>query len=111
MKLLFATSLFVFLFLTSLSFAKLMPPAPPPFAKPRPPSPATIPPPSPSNVSVVKSVGRDVQRQERKIGASSTVGYAACQECKCVPSGTFGNKSECPCYRDKLNSKGHPKCP
>ncbi|KAG6397215.1 hypothetical protein SASPL_143381 [Salvia splendens] len=34
-----------------------------------------------------------------------------CEECKCVPSGTFGNKSECPCYRDKLNSKGNPKCP
>ncbi|EEF37457.1 peamaclein [Ricinus communis] len=34
-----------------------------------------------------------------------------CAECKCVPSGTYGNKSECPCYRDKKNSKGNPKCP
>ncbi|XP_062101868.1 peamaclein-like [Humulus lupulus] len=34
-----------------------------------------------------------------------------CQECSCVPSGTYGNKSECPCYRDKLSSKGTPKCP
>lgn len=34
-----------------------------------------------------------------------------CQQCTCVPSGTYGNKSECPCYRDKLNSKGKPKCP
>ncbi|KAL8058717.1 hypothetical protein ABFX02_03G038100 [Erythranthe guttata] len=34
-----------------------------------------------------------------------------CNECKCVPSGTYGNKHECPCYRDKKNSKGHPKCP
>ncbi|XP_057425253.1 peamaclein [Lotus japonicus] len=34
-----------------------------------------------------------------------------CQECKCVPSGTYGNKHECPCYRDKLNNKGKPKCP
>ncbi|PPS19681.1 hypothetical protein GOBAR_AA00900 [Gossypium barbadense] len=34
-----------------------------------------------------------------------------CQECKCVPSGTYGNKSECPCYRDKKNSKHQPKCP
>ena len=34
-----------------------------------------------------------------------------CQECKCVPSGTYGNKHECPCYRDKKNSKGKPKCP
>ncbi|KAG6595002.1 Snakin-1, partial [Cucurbita argyrosperma subsp. sororia] len=34
-----------------------------------------------------------------------------CQQCKCVPSGTYGNKSECPCYRDKLNSKGKSKCP
>ncbi|XP_060969942.1 peamaclein-like [Cannabis sativa] len=34
-----------------------------------------------------------------------------CKACKCVPSGTYGNKSECPCYRDKLSSKGTPKCP
>ncbi|KAK9670306.1 hypothetical protein RND81_13G193000 [Saponaria officinalis] len=34
-----------------------------------------------------------------------------CQKCNCVPSGTFGNKHECPCYRDWLNSKGKPKCP
>ncbi|KAJ9177331.1 hypothetical protein P3X46_012564 [Hevea brasiliensis] len=34
-----------------------------------------------------------------------------CKQCKCVPSGTYGNKSECPCYRDKKNSKGTSKCP
>ncbi|XP_019182161.1 PREDICTED: peamaclein-like [Ipomoea nil] len=34
-----------------------------------------------------------------------------CEACKCVPSGTYGNKSECKCYRDKLNSKGKSKCP
>ncbi|KAI4318767.1 hypothetical protein MLD38_032436 [Melastoma candidum] len=34
-----------------------------------------------------------------------------CEECRCVPSGTYGNKHECPCYRDKRNSKGRPKCP
>ncbi|KAG9160937.1 hypothetical protein Leryth_008744 [Lithospermum erythrorhizon] len=34
-----------------------------------------------------------------------------CAECKCVPSGTYGNKHECACYRDKKNSKGKPKCP
>ncbi|KAK6916359.1 Gibberellin regulated protein [Dillenia turbinata] len=34
-----------------------------------------------------------------------------CEQCKCVPSGTYGNKHECPCYRDKKNSKGKPKCP
>ncbi|EYU29123.1 hypothetical protein ABFS82_05G118900 [Erythranthe guttata] len=34
-----------------------------------------------------------------------------CAACNCVPSGTYGNKSECPCYRDKLNSKGKSKCP
>ncbi|KZV19780.1 gibberellin-regulated protein 10 [Dorcoceras hygrometricum] len=33
----------------------------------------------------------------------------ACDEC--VPSGTYGNKDECPCYRDMKNSKGNPKCP
>ncbi|XP_052189883.1 peamaclein-like [Diospyros lotus] len=34
-----------------------------------------------------------------------------CEKCHCVPSGTFGNKDECPCYRDMKNSKGKPKCP
>nr|GLL39014.1 peamaclein-like [Ipomoea trifida] len=34
-----------------------------------------------------------------------------CNKCNCVPSGTYGNKSECPCYRDMVNSKGKPKCP
>ncbi|XP_010547967.1 PREDICTED: peamaclein [Tarenaya hassleriana] len=34
-----------------------------------------------------------------------------CRDCKCVPSGTSGNKHECACYRDKLSSKGTPKCP
>lgn len=34
-----------------------------------------------------------------------------CEECKCVPSGTYGNKHECPCYRDMISSKGKPKCP
>ncbi|KAK6129879.1 hypothetical protein DH2020_036397 [Rehmannia glutinosa] len=34
-----------------------------------------------------------------------------CASCNCVPSGTYGNKSECPCYMNKLNSKGKPKCP
>ncbi|KAJ0266695.1 Gibberellin-regulated protein 10 [Hirschfeldia incana] len=36
-----------------------------------------------------------------------------CEKCDdhCVPSGTYGNKDECPCYRDMKNSKGQPKCP
>ncbi|XP_076908558.1 peamaclein-like [Bidens hawaiensis] len=34
-----------------------------------------------------------------------------CEECQCVPSGTYGHKDECPCYRDKKNSKDEPKCP
>ncbi|XAR52890.1 hypothetical protein NMG60_11021215 [Bertholletia excelsa] len=34
-----------------------------------------------------------------------------CARCKCVPSGTDGNKQQCPCYRDMVNSKGKPKCP
>ncbi|KAL8485561.1 hypothetical protein ACS0TY_027741 [Phlomoides rotata] len=34
-----------------------------------------------------------------------------CDKCHCVPSGTYGNKDECPCYRDMKNSKGEPKCP
>nr|ACU13365.1 unknown [Glycine max] len=34
-----------------------------------------------------------------------------CGKCNCVPSGTYGNKHECPCYRDMKNSKGKAKCP
>ncbi|WOG90751.1 hypothetical protein DCAR_0309995 [Daucus carota subsp. sativus] len=34
-----------------------------------------------------------------------------CEACHCVPSGTYGHKDECPCYRDMKNSKGKPKCP
>ncbi|XP_027162777.1 peamaclein-like [Coffea eugenioides] len=34
-----------------------------------------------------------------------------CGKCKCVPSGTHGNKHQCPCYRDMKNSKGKAKCP
>ncbi|KAL7156905.1 hypothetical protein ABFS83_02G040500 [Erythranthe nasuta] len=34
-----------------------------------------------------------------------------CDKCKCVPSGTYGNKHQCPCYRDMRSSKGKPKCP
>ncbi|THU48873.1 hypothetical protein C4D60_Mb06t03590 [Musa balbisiana] len=37
-----------------------------------------------------------------------------CEVCRCVPSGTYGNKDECPCYRDKYTGVGkrrRPKCP
>ncbi|KAF7830568.1 gibberellin-regulated protein [Senna tora] len=34
-----------------------------------------------------------------------------CQKCNCVPSGTYGNKHECPCYARIKNSKGRSKCP
>ncbi|GJN23234.1 hypothetical protein PR202_gb10865 [Eleusine coracana subsp. coracana] len=37
-----------------------------------------------------------------------------CAECHCVPSGTAGNKDECPCYRDKTTGEGprkRSKCP
>ncbi|KAK9756065.1 hypothetical protein RND81_01G070900 [Saponaria officinalis] len=34
-----------------------------------------------------------------------------CAKCKCVPSGTSGNKDECPCYRDWYSKQGKPKCP
>ncbi|KAL9284031.1 Gibberellin-regulated protein 10 [Arabidopsis thaliana] len=35
-----------------------------------------------------------------------------CEKCNyCVPSGTYGNKDECPCYRDMKTSKGTSKCP
>ncbi|KAJ8773943.1 hypothetical protein K2173_009374 [Erythroxylum novogranatense] len=34
-----------------------------------------------------------------------------CKKCLCVPSGTYGHKDECPCYRDWKTKKGKPKCP
>ncbi|CAH1431921.1 unnamed protein product [Lactuca virosa] len=34
-----------------------------------------------------------------------------CGKCLCVPSGTLGNKNECPCYRDLKTKEGQPKCP
>lgn len=35
-----------------------------------------------------------------------------CNKCDgCVPSGQYGNKDECPCYRDMKSSAGKPKCP
>ncbi|KAG0477395.1 hypothetical protein HPP92_014236 [Vanilla planifolia] len=37
-----------------------------------------------------------------------------CRMCNCVPSGTYGNKNECPCYRDIYTGVGRrrrPKCP
>lgn len=35
-----------------------------------------------------------------------------CNNCKgCVPSGQYGNKDECPCYRDMKSKVGKPKCP
>ncbi|KAK8473852.1 hypothetical protein PHAVU_001G268150 [Phaseolus vulgaris] len=34
-----------------------------------------------------------------------------CDKCLCVPSGTVGNKEECPCYNNWKNENGGPKCP
>ncbi|KAJ3673042.1 hypothetical protein LUZ60_006416 [Juncus effusus] len=35
-----------------------------------------------------------------------------CAKCNCVPSGTYGNKDECPCYRDMVSPKTkRSKCP
>ncbi|MFS7920178.1 putative gibberellin regulated protein [Helianthus anomalus] len=34
-----------------------------------------------------------------------------CEDCKCVPTNMYEDKHECPCYKDKKNNKGKPKCP
>ncbi|CAF2076340.1 hypothetical protein Bca4012_089813 [Brassica carinata] len=34
-----------------------------------------------------------------------------CKKCLCVPSGTYGNKEECPCYNNWKTQEGGPKCP
>ncbi|CAN0879252.1 Protein RSI-1 [Linum grandiflorum] len=34
-----------------------------------------------------------------------------CATCLCVPSGTYGNKEECPCYNNWKTKEGGPKCP
>ncbi|XP_065876093.1 peamaclein-like [Euphorbia lathyris] len=65
--------------------------------------------PSPSNYCDMKCGGR-CEKAGYKDRCIKYCGIC-CKECKCVPSGTYGNKSECPCYRDKKNSKGYPKCP
>ncbi|XP_038997756.1 peamaclein-like [Hibiscus syriacus] len=106
MKLLLATSLFVLLFFTS-SFVQLS------FAKPGAPAPATVPPPSRSPPPLNFCDRKCAERCAKAGVKDRCLKYCGicCHDCKCVPSGTFGNKSECPCYRDKLNSKGHPKCP
>ncbi|KAJ3704516.1 hypothetical protein LUZ61_008221 [Rhynchospora tenuis] len=34
-----------------------------------------------------------------------------CKRCSCVPSGTSGNKEECPCYANMKTHGGAYKCP
>ncbi|KAF3334652.1 Snakin-2 [Carex littledalei] len=34
-----------------------------------------------------------------------------CERCKCVPSGTSGNKEECPCYANMKTHGNRYKCP
>ncbi|XP_022741164.1 peamaclein-like [Durio zibethinus] len=100
MKLLFATLLFISLVFSS-SFVQLS------FATP-------AAPPSPSPASAPSFCDSKCGERCFKAGLKDRcLKYCGicCRECKCVPSGTYGNKSECPCYRDKLNSKHQPKCP
>ncbi|XP_022773937.1 gibberellin-regulated protein 7-like [Durio zibethinus] len=124
MKLLFPTLLFVSLVLSSLfvqlSFARPIEPLPTP-ASPAPPASLPIEPfPTPASPPPPASLPPpgfcDSKCEDRCSNAGEKdrcLKYCGicCQECNCVPSGTYGNKSECPCYQDKLNSKGQPKCP
>ncbi|XP_021291630.1 gibberellin-regulated protein 12-like, partial [Herrania umbratica] len=34
-----------------------------------------------------------------------------CKRCLCVPSGTYGNREECPCYNNIKTKEGKNKCP
>ncbi|KAI4365754.1 hypothetical protein MLD38_021714 [Melastoma candidum] len=34
-----------------------------------------------------------------------------CAKCLCVPSGTYGNRQECPCYDNWKTQEGKHKCP
>ncbi|XP_022752081.1 snakin-1-like [Durio zibethinus] len=106
MKFIFATLLFVSLVLSS-SFVQLS------FAKPvvLPLSTLDGPPPQRKLLGFCDSkCGERCAKAGVKDWCLKYCGIC-CRECNCVPSGTYGNKSECPCYRDRLNSKGQPKCP
>ncbi|ESQ37235.1 hypothetical protein EUTSA_v10003002mg [Eutrema salsugineum] len=34
-----------------------------------------------------------------------------CKKCLCVPSGTYDNNGECPCYNNLKTKQGGPNCP
>nr|XP_009617608.1 peamaclein-like [Nicotiana tomentosiformis] len=64
--------------------------------------------------ATAKSVYCAHKATNAKLGVpSQCVKYCelCCAKCKCVPTGTYGNKHQYPCYRDMKNSKGKPKCP
>ncbi|KAL7189862.1 hypothetical protein ACSBR1_039486 [Camellia fascicularis] len=93
MKLVFAALLIVSLVLSSFFFQATMAQATPPSGYP----------------CDSKCTDRCSKAGEKK--RCLTDCEICCKKCECVPSGTSGNKSECPCYRDMLNSKGTSKCP
>ncbi|XP_057861099.2 peamaclein [Cryptomeria japonica] len=77
---------------------------------------ATAPPaPAPAPVMTKKECGNKCKVRCQKVRAHQDrcLNYCndCCMLCKCVPSGQYGNKDECPCYRDRKNSKGGSKCP
>ncbi|XP_058087902.1 gibberellin-regulated protein 9-like isoform X2 [Magnolia sinica] len=63
-----------------------------------------------SKINCPYACARRCRKSSRKNVCTRACG-TCCMRCKCVPPGTYGNKSVCPCYA-KLKTHGHrPKCP
>lgn len=73
-------------------------------------SPSPAPAPAPPLIDCKSECDRRCKVAPRQKACLKFCGIC-CNACKCVPSGTRGNKDECPCYRDKRSSQGKPKCP
>ncbi|KAH7861801.1 hypothetical protein Vadar_031028 [Vaccinium darrowii] len=50
-------------------------------------------------------------RQASRKNVCNRACKTCCMRCHCVPPGTYGNKSACPCYASLKTHGNKPKCP